>query len=121
MRRSVAALTVILVSVIARPANADSRDHARVGGWTLLATGALVFAGGVIARHPGGEWTLPSTILAGSGAICVGGGVALLWKSHRETVFSHRLAPPGLDLVAGRDPKRGSDLGLRIPVWRTTF
>lgn len=112
---------MIVVVLAALPSAAEPRSHARAAGLALLGVGTLVFAGGVVAHRASGAWTLPSTLLATTGAMSVGGGVVLLWKTHPDSNVALKLAPPALDLVAGRDPKRGSDLGLRLPLWRTSF
>lgn len=112
---------LLVATLIAGPASAEPRSQARAAGLALLGVGTLVFAGGVVAHRASGDWTLPSTLLATTGAMAVGGGVALLWTTHPDSNVALKLAPPALDLVAGRDPKRGSDLGLRLPLWRTSF
>jgi hypothetical protein len=58
-----------------------------------------------------------------SGLVSTGGGLWFAWHGSRMASMpdAGRVRPPGLDLAAGLDPKRGSDLGVRLPLWRVRF
>lgn len=124
--RPVARLILVLMLVCPIAAHAtEVRRTMRLAGWTLVGAGALSFAGAGLARtgHAASFTALPSTWLMASGLVATGSGLGLLWRGSASSRLPDiaRVRPPGLDLVAGLDPKRGSDLGVRVPLWRMSF
>jgi hypothetical protein len=122
------ALAHALVLALSSPGPAraaDARRALHLAGWTLLGVGALSFAGAGLARtgHAASFAALPSTWLMATGLASTGGGLGLLWQGSSAARLPDvaNVRPPGLDLAAGLDPRRGSDLGLRLPVWRMRF
>lgn len=85
----------------------------------------MLASGGLALRHAtsAGGSTLPATALLSAGSLSVLGGAGLCWSAASVDPMPPKwlgmLRP--IDLVAGVDPKRGSDLGFRLPLWRVAF